>query len=333
MAQERPATLDEAREWWMPALERRLMLAVQGETLLAEMMRYHLATGGKRLRALLPPWICDELGGDAQDALDLGVGLELLHNATLVHDDLQDGDTVRRGQATVWRRWGSAQAINAGDALYFLGLERLLAIPRFASTATFASQALVRVIGGQVMEFQLQERVPGGASEGLLAGWRQMAAGKTGALFAACFHAGAIAAGRGADEALDVAGYGERIGLLFQVQDDLLDLVGEKGRDRRGSDLAEGKLSFPVVWALEHAEQGPASRLRRIVEAPREATTDAMISEGLSLLESTGALATTAELLLETAAGLADGPVSLPGLVARILAPVAHALPTGLPPA
>ena len=322
-------TLDEARRRWSANLERRLTEATAEAGLLGDMVRYQLDTGGKRLRALLPPWICHELGGPALEALDLGVGLELLHNATLVHDDLQDGDTVRRGQPTVWRVWGSAQAINAGDALYFLGMERLLAAPRGPATAGFASRALVRVIGGQVMEFQLQEQPPAG--EALLAGWREMAAGKTGALFGACFHAGAVAAGRSPADAAVLAAFGERIGLLFQVQDDLLDLVGQKGRDRQGSDLAEGKLSYPVAWALAQAPSRAGADLRQIVDAPRDDTTDAMIAEGLALLDELGALAATGALLVTTAAELATAPVVLPGLVDRILAPVAHALPVATP--
>ena len=289
------------------------------------MAGYHLATGGKRLRALLPPWIAAALGGDPEAALGLGVGLELLHNATLVHDDLQDGDVVRRGQPTVWRRYGVAQAINAGDALYFLGMEQLLGSATGVRTASFAARALTRVIEGQVLEFQLQD--PAGGLPVTLASWERMARCKTGALFGACFHAGGCAAGVDDERLAELAAHGEQLGLLFQVQDDLLDLVGDKGRDRRGSDLAEGKRSYPVVWVLTHAPPADRAALAAVVQAPREATTDDMIADALRVLDRTGALASTAGWVRRCASELEAGPVRLPGLIQRILAPVAHALP------
>ena len=84
--------------------------ATGGAGLMSSMADYHLATGGKRLRALLPPWVCASLGAPEalETAITLGVGLELLHNGTLVHDDVQDGDALRRGEPTVWRRWSVA---------------------------------------------------------------------------------------------------------------------------------------------------------------------------------------------------------------------------------
>lgn len=157
-----------------------------------------------------------------------------------------------------------------------------------------------------------------------------MARGKTGALFAACFECGAAAAGAPPDLAAAARDHGEALGLLFQVQDDYLDLVGEKGRPL-GSDLAEGKLSFPVVWALEHAPPAARARLEAIVRTPRSATTPDLVAEGLDLLTETGALAATAARLRAGAALLASSPPPplaplTPGLPERILAPVAHAL-------
>ncbi|MEC9071791.1 MAG: polyprenyl synthetase family protein, partial [Myxococcota bacterium] len=124
-------TLEEARERFGGELERRLMEAVAegGDDLLCRMSAFHLETGGKRLRGMIPLVVAANLGGDPEEALEIGVALELLHNATLVHDDLQDGDEVRRGAPAIWARWGAAQAINTGDALYFHGLARLARAP------------------------------------------------------------------------------------------------------------------------------------------------------------------------------------------------------------
>lgn len=324
-------TLPGARDRFGAEIEARIdgAFGPDGASLLAIMGRAHMATGGKRLRALVPCWLAENLGGRGPQALDLGVGLELIHNATLIHDDLQDGDTHRRGHQTLWRRFGVAQAINAGDGIYFLGMDVIAQAPHGESLVQPVSKAMLRVIEGQVMEFQLQ--LPADDPAHLApsrAAWERMARGKTGALFGVCFRAGAVAGGANREQADDAARQGEALGLLFQVQDDYLDLVGDKGRDLRGSDLAEGKLSFPVVWAYEHASQAAAAALRDIVCAPREATDAAMVARGLELLGDCGALDATAAWLREERDAGAQSPIAalVPGLVDAILAPVAHAL-------
>ncbi|MEZ4268155.1 MAG: polyprenyl synthetase family protein [Myxococcota bacterium] len=324
-------TLHEVRDRFGAEIEARLDRAFgeDSQRLLAVMGRAHMATGGKRLRALVPCWIAENLAGAGARAMDLGVGLELIHNATLVHDDLQDGDTHRRGEETLWRRFGEAQAINAGDGLYFLGMDIIAGAPDGAALVQPVSKAMLRVIEGQVMEFQLQLPPGDPAHLGVSgAAWERMAGGKTGALFGACFRAGAVAGGWRGAEADAAARYGESLGLLFQVQDDYLDLVGDKGRDLRGSDLAEGKLSFPVVWAFENASPPLAAELRAVVSTPREGTDDAMVARGIALLEECGALDATATWLREALDDASRGPVAalVPGLAEQILAPVRHAL-------
>jgi geranylgeranyl diphosphate synthase, type I len=327
------STFNEARQALAPHVAQGLEAAITGaieEEHLGEMIRAHLATGGKRLRALVPLWLHVNLGGRIEDALPMAVALELLHNATLVHDDLQDGDTHRRGEPTVWHRFGEAQAINAGDALYFAGLTSLLAAPAGHRVAPAVCRAMTRVIEGQVREFRLQD-APASASH-LAAGlreWTTMARGKTGALFGAAFRVG-FAASTQEVSVLDAAeAQGQRLGWAFQVQDDLLDLVGDKGRERGATDLAEGKLSYPAVWALEHASTEVADRLLTILRTPREATRDAMLDEGLALLEGCGALSAAVQELRDAKASYASSPCAtlMPDLMDVVLRPVAHALP------
>jgi geranylgeranyl pyrophosphate synthase len=296
------------------------------------MVAYHVGTGGKRMRALLPVWACVNLGGRAKDALDIGAGIELLHNATLVHDDLQDQDRLRRGKPTVWSRWGAAQAINAGDALVFQGMSRILCAPAGRRAAEAVSRALVRVTEGQTMEFQLQ--LPAEDPDALPptdAAWKAMAVRKTGALFGACLQVGAIAAGAPPSVAASALEYGEALGLLFQVQDDYLDIVGDKGREARGSDLMEGKLSFPIVWAYTHAAPADADALRGVIRADRQSKTQSMVEDAIATLERTGALGATAEWLMEARLDALHHPFAhaVPGLAERMLVPVAHALPEG----
>ncbi len=309
-------------------LDRLLSAVVSGDNLLERMASYHLATGGKRLRAVIAPWVCANLGGDPADALAFGVGLELIHNGTLIHDDVQDGDEWRRGEPALWRKWGVAQAINVGDAMYFWGLEAVAQGPNGALAVGHVSRAVVGTITGQVMEFQLR---PSAAEqlEPTLMAWVNTATAKTGALFGACVACGVIAAGEVEAEALVAAQeLGEAIGLVFQVQDDFLDLVGDKGRERAGTDLKEGKLSFPVAWCYQNAAPDLSSRLQVIVDTPRAETTDAMVDEGLVVLEDSGAIEATADWLRNMRDSIGDQryAATLPGIVDRILRPVAHRL-------
>ena len=117
------ASFQEIQDKYLPLVEKRLeeffaRAAESGIGWNSEMSRYHFSTGGKRLRALIPCWVYSAYGKNPADAIDLGCAIEMIHNATLVHDDLQDGDTVRRGKPTVWKKFSEAQAINCGDAMF-----------------------------------------------------------------------------------------------------------------------------------------------------------------------------------------------------------------------
>jgi geranylgeranyl pyrophosphate synthase len=313
---------DGARQRFGEVLEARLAAAVAGEGVLAEAMTYHVGAGGKRLRALLPPWIAASLGASASavdEAIELGVGLELIHNGTLVHDDVQDGDTTRRGQPAVWVRWGMPQAINVGTTMMCLGLERILRTSVGAEFASATNRAILDVVAGQAAEFVLQT-----APRPSVLAWEAMASGKTGALFRTCYAAGARAARLSGEEVAALAAFGAALGVFFQLQDDLLDLVGDKGREVPATDLAEGKISYPVAWAAEHAPADQAERLLAIVHAPRADTSPAMVAEGLALLHATGAIDAAVSSLRSRAEALASEPwaaLTL-GLIARVLEPV-----------
>src|SRR5262249_42741 len=124
------------------------------------------------------------------------------------------------------------------------------------------------------------------------------------------------------------ARYGEDLGLLFQVQDDYLDLVGDKGRERRGRDLMAGKLSFPVVWAYEHAPAEEVAPIRAVLDRKAEDRTGTMGDEALAAAVEGGALASTGAWLEVAAEAAAEHPMArvVPGLAERCLEPVAHAL-------
>ncbi len=256
---------------------------------LEEMSRYHMETGGKRLRALLPLLVGEALGRAPESLVPLGAACEMLHNATLVHDDLQDGDTTRRGRMTVWNKFGVPQAINLGDAMFYYAVllcQRLDAPPRMRQAAIHRLLAsTLRVIDGQEKEFALKLR-----PEPTLDEYFAMVEGKTSGLFALPISGAAELCGA---EPAVVAGLEEaarHMGVLFQIQDDTLDLFGDKGRELVGADIAEGKRSALVVHALGVLEGSARAELVRVLDKEREATTPEEIAAAIRQLEEAGSL-------------------------------------------
>lgn len=282
------------RESCSSSLEQRLnhfldQSARQGLSFSAEMARYQFSTGGKRLRALIPCWVYSVHGRHPADAVGLGAAIEMVHNATLVHDDLQDGDIVRRGQPTVWRKYSSAQAINCGDAMFQFAIQMILELPlepRLQSAmALRLLRAVNQVIEGQAQEFLLKEKAIPTVSDYL-----KVADGKTAALFAASVVLPLLALGHSPELCDQLEGAARTLGILFQIQDDVLDIYGEKARERRATDIAEGKISFLVAQLLDDA--GPEDRVRVLhtLRKGRDETSEEDISDVLSLFERYGTL-------------------------------------------
>lgn len=235
----------------------------------ARMAHEHLETGGKRLRARLALAACEALGAPAEDAVDWAAAVELLHNASLVHDDLQDGDPMRRGKPALWARYGPSQAINAGDLLLMLPFRALRRYPAAVQAA------LVQILAehaegtarGQIRELALTASPDTGWSD-----YFRAVSGKTGTLFALPIRGAAEIAGVPAEKADDLAMAFSSLGVLYQLQDDLLDLFDAKGRGLRGSDLYEGRLSAVVLTHLD-LHRGEARELFSLLSKPREETT------------------------------------------------------------
>ena len=271
-----------------------------------EMAAEHLRGGGKRLRARLALATVEALGGARSAGIAWAAACELLHNATLVHDDLQDGDTTRRGRPTTWARHGVAQAVNAGDLLLmlpFLAVERVPAPPerRLALCLELARHAAAAA-RGQAAEMRL-------APAGRL-GWHaylQAVEGKTGALFQLPVEGAALLAGRGACDARALAAPFREIGVLFQLQDDVLDLYGDKGRGSRGCDLREGKVSSLVAEHLA-LHPGDEAWLRDLLLLPRERTPDDEVERAIERFRAGGALAGVLARIRRAAGDVAASP-------------------------
>lgn len=266
-----------------------------------EMLEFHFRSGGKRLRPALvfgAAMAYARNKGGATEALQrscvpYALAVELLHNATLIHDDIQDGDETRRGHPTLWKKYSLAQAINCGDAWFFVP-QLLILSAGYSSDTKLALLELVQsrilaVIEGQSQEFALKARFAAG-EEISTAQYLLMVEGKTSALFSVPLLGGALVAGAGALERKALEQAALYLGHAFQIQDDLLDLWGNKGRGQSGSDIAEGKLSYPLVLLLNQLKRGSENRQRveEIVRAPRESTTAEQVAWVIELMEKEG---------------------------------------------
>ena len=251
------------------ALERAVTRFDEGSATTAQ-IRYHLGFGaesrrGKRLRSRLVLEVAEEEGGRAEDALDAACAVEIIHEFSLVHDDIEDGDRLRRGREAVWVRFGLAHGINAGDALCALAYLALLDSSvdrqpgRTIAMTRVLHEAHLAMCGGQSRDiaFETQPRVT-------MEEYRAMIAGKTGALFGAACQLGALAAGADADRAAAYARIGRAYGYAFQIEDDMLGTWGDSATTGKPSrDLARRKWGCPVVWALG----GPPSVARDTIAA------------------------------------------------------------------
>ncbi len=264
--------LDTYSRTMLPAVEQALHTAIEraiapGVPELRHMLAYHLGwegegsgpeAQGKRIRPLLLLLACEAAGGDWSNALPAAAAVELLHNFSLIHDDIQDNSPLRHGRDTVWVKWGIAQAINAGDLMFTIAHQSMLALqPAFPAEIVLRGSRIlhdtcVELTRGQYLDLAFETR-----PEVSLDDYWSMIAGKTGALLGACARIGALLGGAGENEQTACQTFGVNLGLAFQVQDDLLGIWGDASQTGKSteSDLVAGKKSLPVVYGL-HAK-GP----------------------------------------------------------------------------
>lgn len=274
----------------MEAVHHLMIRLAAGEKLerCGAMVVEHLTTGGKRIRAHLAMAASQALGGEPGAAIPWAAACELLHNASLVHDDLQDGDRMRRGAPTLWVRHGEAQAINAGDLLLMLPTLALDELETDDGVRWGLSRALARfaadTVRGQSLEMSLLD-----SRRFTWADYMRAVQGKTAGFFALPIFGAALLAGRTRAQATALADEFGRIGSIFQIQDDVIDLYGEKGRGAVGADIREGKVSALVV---EHMRLYPEESewLYEVLATPREETSDEMVAEVIRRFRDGGAL-------------------------------------------
>lgn len=253
------------------------------------------AHSGKAIRPALALLGAEACGADPQTALPAAVAVELVHNFSLVHDDLMDRDVRRRHRATVWALWGDAVAVLAGDAMMSLAYEVLLGCssPRVGAAETVIAVATRELIRGQLADTAFEKRVDVGLDECL-----EMVNGKTGALMAASAAIGAVLAGAETAATDALACYGANLGVAFQLVDDLLGIWGRPDVTGKPvySDLRSRKKTLPVTWTVENG--GPAGRRLAgwLADEPRAvAATDDELADIARLVERGGGRAWAAE--------------------------------------
>jgi geranylgeranyl diphosphate synthase type I len=209
---------------------------------------------GKRVRPLFVLLACQACGGDLKNALPAAVAVELLHNFSLVHDDIQDLSETRRGRETIWVKWGKAQAINTGDALLTISflsldfLEQVYDAKVIDKAKTMLHSACLSLTKGQFLDIYFEKE----RNISLDLYW-EMVSGKTSSLISTCMALGALLAGGGDSLVKAYSEFGECVGNAFQVQDDYLGIWGSPEVTGKSaySDLMSRKKTYPVVLGLK----------------------------------------------------------------------------------
>ena len=302
------ASLTRAARIVAPALDaavERLSPSLHGP------VRHHLAGGGKRVRAALSLISASAAGATEETGVVGAVAIELIHNFSLIHDDIIDGDTERRHRSTVWSEFGIGQAIIAGDALATLALQVMLEhpTPERVRAATCLVEATQVMIAGQGDDMAFESRPSVTVTECL-----DMERGKTSALLACAVSLGAILAGASEATVEALAEFGSHVGTAFQAVDDLLGIWGEPSHTGKpvGSDLLQHKKTLPVSIALTRAGE----ELPELLHLLEGDLSPADVKRARVLLEDCGArdaTATLADEYLELALAALDRVSLVPG--------------------
>lgn len=260
-------SLDQLIPTYRPAIEDALREAVKnaddtGLEKLHAMMAYHMgwegegagpAATGKRIRPLLVLLTAQAAGGNWHNALPGAVAVELVHNFSLIHDDIEDNSPLRRGRSTLWTKWGIPQSINTGDAMFTLAHLALLNLEETTTpaitlqAASVLQQTCLHLTQGQHLDISYEDE----KALPIEAYW-PMVRGKTAALISACTEIGALVAFADDDTRDAYRRFGRDLGLAFQVLDDILGIWGDavKIGKSNASDLVAGKKSLPVLYGL-----------------------------------------------------------------------------------
>lgn len=234
---------------------------------LYEPIAYTMALGGKRLRPVLTLMACETLGGNAADALNAALGIELFHNFTLLHDDVMDRADVRRGQPTVHRRWNDNVAILSGDAMLTLATQHIERVDdsHLPAAMRLFNRTAMEIYEGQQWDMDFEQRNDVTQDE-----YIEMIRLKTSVLLGCACQMGAIIADAPEADCNAIYAMGEALGLAFQLQDDMLDVWGDPATFGKevGGDIMNNKKTFLLINAINRAQGDDAQELRRWLNDP-----------------------------------------------------------------
>jgi len=260
--------------------------------ILYEASRHLVMAGGKRLRPYLTVKSCEIVGGKPQDAIPYSAGLEILHNFTLVHDDVMDNDKVRRGTSTVHTKYGIPIAICAGDLLFAKVYEAFtihaphgINAKKIRSCVEAATRATIELCEGQTLDLSFPDTAFVSEEDYFL-----MIGGKTSALFRACAEVGAIVGGGSKRQVNALGKFAYDAGISFQIVDDILGLTANENTLGKpvGSDLREGKKTLIIIYALKHAKGRQKKILETVLGNKNGKKED--IEEAIQVLQYLGAI-------------------------------------------
>ncbi|MEM0448331.1 MAG: polyprenyl synthetase family protein [Methanomassiliicoccales archaeon] len=270
---------------------------------LRKAIRHYPEAGGKRLRPSMAFAVAEAVGGRGKDALPFGCALELIHNFTLVHDDVMDEDPVRRGRPAVHALFGQPTAIIAGDALFALAFKVLATTPvdgeRLRRLLSLTSETVYLVAEGQQMDIDFEQRQDVTKEEYL-----EMVEKKTAVLFACAAEGGAIIGGGTEDQLQDMYEYARLAGIGFQIWDDVLGLIADEKTLGKpvGSDIRNGKRTLIAVHAFETLSKEEAKKYAPILKAfGNESATDEEVKDVIALFEELGSIKYGKEVALDYA--------------------------------
>ena len=276
-----------------PFIEQRISdsLCASKHSRLSSAMMHLIEGGGKRLRATLPWLVGKAVGNSHSGLLDIGAAIEIVHNFTLVHDDIMDDDDTRRGLNAVHIEYGLPTAINAGDAMLAIAFERLVGAKGLEHKDVGAmvnrlAWMVRRVSEGQQLDIEFEDRIAVSESD-----YFEMIEGKTAVMFLTCAEVGARMSGADAATIQCMADWGLAVGLCFQLMDDLIDVLSDSDTLGKpaGSDLAQGKRTLMVIHALSQPESPELNDLKSVL-GKGESATQAEIDRGLAALKSIGSV-------------------------------------------
>ena len=240
-------------------------------------VRYVLEGGGKRIRPILVILACKAVGGNEDDCLDAAVAVEILHNFTLVHDDIMDNDDLRRSRETVHKKWDEATAILAGDGLVALAYNYLLKTKtdEITEIANIFTTGIIDLCEGQALDKEFEQRLDIDLNQYLL-----MIEKKTARLLMISSEIGAIIGGGSSRQREILREFSRQLGSAFQIQDDLLDMETTSGKTF-GSDIKQKKKTILYVHALNQADQAIKAQLLNILIQPEIKNDDVLKARDL----------------------------------------------------